>query len=197
MMSQEDGPGAELRLFFALPLGEQLREPVGEVQRSIGRAGAKIKWVEPENLHFTLKFLGEMPASVVERLCEVAGQVARRHKGFCIRIGGAGAFPRPSAARAIWLACSTGAEALTGLAADLEEALAEAGLAPKEKRPFRAHLTIGRNKSRHRAEELAQAIEAAADVDIGEMKVDGFVLMRSQLKPEGPVYSVVEAFRLG
>jgi len=95
-----------------------------------------------------------------------------------------------------WVAVGV-AEQLTALATELEDALAQARLAPKDKRPFRPHLTIGRNKSRHRSRELASAIESAAGVEIGQMTVAAFVLMRSQLTASGPVYSVIERFSLG
>jgi len=190
-------PDEKLRLFFALPLAEALHEPVAEVQARIRPCRAKVKWVSAENLHFTLKFLGETPAALVPSLSAEAERIARAHEPFEIAIRGAGAFPRPQEARAVWLGVTQGAEALCALAEELEESLDRAGLSPKEKRAFRAHLTVGRNKSRHRLQELADAINAEEDVQIGAMPVSQFVLMRSQLMPEGPIYTVVETFTLG
>lgn len=169
---------------------------MSELQDQIGRAGASIKWVEPENLHFTLKFLGETPQAAVAQLAQVASEVAARHEPFVVELRGAGAFPRPAQARAIWVGCGSGAEAMTGLATDLEGALTDAGLAPKEKRSLSAHLTIGRNKGRHRGMELAQAIEEAKSAQMGWMQVSGFALVRSQLTSQGPVYTDAAQFPL-
>lgn len=184
------------RLFFAVLLADELRPAIVDVQERIARAEAKVKWVEPDNLHYTLKFLGDTPGDDVPRLAQAAREVAARRAACDVHIAGAGAFPRPNDVRVVWLGCHEGAEALGALAGDLDDALHRAGLADREARPFRAHLTIGRNKSRHRAEELAQAIQDAEGVDIGVMRVAQFVLMRSQLRPSGPVYTIVESFPL-
>jgi len=195
-MAQAFGPDEELRLFFALPLDRQLREAAVQAQRQVDGAGAKIKWVEPENLHFTLKFLGPTPGRAVPDLARVAGQMAQCQAPFAITVGGVGAFPRPDDVRVLWLGCRAGADNLTALALNVERALVTSGLAPRDKKPFRAHLTIGRNKSRHRAAQLARAIGEAADMHIGDMQVTGFALVRSQLTPAGPVYTVLEQFAL-
>lgn len=191
-----DANASSLRLFFAILLADDLRSAVVAVQERIATAGAKVKWVEPHNLHYTLKFLGDTPADSVPRLAQAAREVAARHAACDIHIAGAGAFPRPADVRVVWLGCREGGDALGALAADLDDTLHRAGLADREQRPFRAHLTIGRNKSRHRAEDLAQALTDAEGADIGPMRVAGFALMRSQLRPAGPVYSVVEVFAL-
>lgn len=186
----------EWRLFFAVPLAAGLRERVAQVVARLIPVAGKVKWVEPENLHFTLKFLGEMPVTVVDGLGQVARQVAARHAAFTLHILGVGAFPRPAEARVIWLGSAEGGEALTALAMDLEEALARTGLAPRERRPFKPHLTIGRNNAPGRTPGLAEALGAQAQVDIGPMVVDSFVLMRSQLQRQGPIYTETGRFGL-
>lgn len=190
------GPAEELRLFFAVTLAPELRSAAAEIGERIALSRAKVKWVEEPNLHFTLKFLGEMLGQTVPMLAEVGRQVAARHAAFDLEISGAGAFPRVSDARAIWLGCVEGAEPMEALAADLDGALVQSGLAAAEDRPFRAHLTIGRNKSDYRASELARAIKAVSTTKVGRMHVDRFVLYRSELAPEGPTYTVLEEFAL-
>lgn len=187
----------DLRLFFAVPLPEDLREPVSKVQETLRRCGTSVKWVAPENLHFTLKFLGEMPLRVLPELERIAGEVAGRHAPFDLRIRGCGAFPRPAEARAVWLAAADGGQELTDLAEDLDRTLAQAGLAAPERRPFKPHATIGRNQTPQQSKGLAAGIKQAAELDLGLMPVAEFVLMKSVLNPAGPVYTVEQAFRLG
>lgn len=192
----EFAPSDELRLFFAVPLAEELRAPVEEVQTRLAGARAKVSWVDPGNLHFTLKFLGAVWGQAVPAIVQVAEEVAARHQAFPIHIVGCGAFPRPSDARTIWLGCDEGSDALAALANDLDEALASAGLATREERPFQAHLTLGRNKSAYRLADLGRAIQREAGVEIGRMIADHFVLLHSSLHREGPEYSEVQRFSL-
>ncbi|NSW55684.1 MAG: RNA 2',3'-cyclic phosphodiesterase [Armatimonadetes bacterium] len=187
----------DLRLFFAVPLAEDLREAVCRVQETLRRCGTSVKWVEPENLHFTLKFLGNLPDSALAELERVAEEVAARHAPFEIRIRGCGAFPRPAEARAVWLAAAEGAQELTALAEDLEKSLAQAGLAAPERRPFKAHATIGRNRTPQHSKGLAAGIKQAAATDLGTMAVGEFALFSSVLTPAGPIYTVQKSFRLG
>jgi|ADurb_Oil_02_Slu_FD_contig_51_1501131_length_941_multi_2_in_0_out_0_1 2'-5' RNA ligase len=187
----------DLRLFFAVPIPEGLREAVCQVQETLRRCGTSVKWVEPENLHFTLKFLGELPPSALPELERVAGEVAARHATFALTMRGCGAFPRPAEARAVWVAAAEGAQELTALAEDLEKALAQAGLAAPERRPFKAHATIGRNRTPQHSKGLAAGIKQAAATELGTMAVDEFVLFKSVLTPAGPIYTVQKTFRLG
>lgn len=192
----EFAPSDELRLFFAVPLAESLRAPVEEVQTRLAGARAKVSWVEPANLHFTLKFLGAVLGQAVPAIAQVAARVAGQHQAFPIHITGCGAFPRANDAKTVWLGCEVGADRLAALAADLDEALAHAGLAAREERPFQAHLTLGRNKSAYRLPDLGRAIQREARVDIGHMVADHFVLLHSSLSREGPEYQEVQRFSL-
>lgn len=189
-------PTDELRLFFALPLAEPLRGPVEDVQTRLAGARAKVNWVEPANLHFTLKFLGAVLGQAVPAISQAAAQVALSHRPFAVHVAGCGAFPRANDAKTVWLSCLEGAEELAALAADLDEALASAGLAAREERPFQAHLTLGRNKSAYRLPDLGRAIQREANAEIGHMQADHFVLLHSSLSREGPEYDEVQRFAL-
>ena len=189
-------PTDELRLFFAVPLHEDLRGAVETVQRRLAEARAKVNWVDPGNLHFTLKFLGAVWGQAVPAIVRVAEEVAARHEPFSLHIRGCGAFPRPSDARTIWLGCAEGSDQLAALARDLDAALASAGLATQEERPFQPHLTLGRNKSAYRIADLGRAIQREATVEIGHMVADHFLLLHSSLHREGPEYSEVARFAL-
>jgi 2'-5' RNA ligase len=189
-------PTDELRLFFAVPLAESLRAPVEETQTRLASARAKVNWVDPGNLHFTLKFLGAVLGQAVPGLAQAAARVAVEHRAFALHVGGCGAFPRANDAKTIWVGCDEGADKLTALANDLDEALAAAGLAVREERPFQAHLTLGRNKSAYHLPDLGRAIQREAHVDIGHMLADHFVLLHSSLSREGPEYTELQRFSL-
>jgi len=187
----------ELRLFFAIPLAEELRDRAVELQRELDRAGAKVKWVARPNLHMTLKFIGEVAADRLRDFCGVAAQVAASARGCELTVGGVGCFRSRGTPRTIWLGAQGDTPALAELAASLDAALAQAGLAEPERREFVAHFTLGRVKSGRKARELLAAIDALAAAPVGPMAVDRFVLMSSELTPEGPAYTEEATFGLG
>lgn len=195
-MSHLPPPDSHLRLFYAVPLAPPLRAGAQGVQEQIGRVRARVRWVEPENLHFTVKFLGDTPRSSLPALSTVGLQVSSRHEAFELCLAQVGAFGRAGSPSAIWIGCSQGAGALCALASDLDKSLAAAGLCAAEARPFRAHLTIGRHKERSSNPELAQAISEAADTDLGGFRVERFALLSSELTRRGPIYTELESFAL-
>lgn len=186
----------QLRLFFAVPLAPDLKEPVAQVQQELKMTGAKVSWTKRDSLHFTLKFLGDTPQEQVEELREVASTVAKTIPPHQIQIGGVGGFPSRGRPRVVWLGCSDEGEQLARLGIVLDEALAEAGLAEPERREFAPHLTIGRVRSRHRREELAAAMAELSDRQVGQMAVNYFVLMQSQLHPQGAIHTLLDRFDL-
>ncbi len=184
---------------MAVPLDEALRPAVVDLQRAIARAwpqaDARVKWVEPANLHFTLKFLGEVPEehllSVVEAVREVAA-----FRPFELSIEGLGAFPDLRAPRVLWVGVQEGARELAALARHVEEALSRARF-PREERPFEPHLTIGRVRTEGRERGLWQALERLRAAKIGRQRVEWVVVMESRLSPQGPTYIARAEVRLG
>ncbi|MDR5697893.1 MAG: RNA 2',3'-cyclic phosphodiesterase, partial [Armatimonadota bacterium] len=158
-----------MRLFVAIPLDPALRPAAQRVRDEIVRlcpeAATGVKWVEPHNLHFTLKFLGEVPDAKVPEVAASLGRL-RECEAFEIRIEGVGAFPTSSSPRVVWVGVFEGADRLTALAARAEEILAEVGFA-REARPFSAHLTLGRARERRRLPCLKVALEAQRHTKIG------------------------------
>lgn len=185
-----------MRLFFAVPLPEELRDRASELQRELAAAGARVKWVERPNLHMTLKFIGDTPGERLETFCNVAEQVAEGASRCELTLRGAGCFSSRGAPRTIWLGVEGDAPELEQLANSLDVALVEAGLAEPESRRFSPHFTLGRVKGRRHARELLAAIEALSEAAGGTMVVDNFVLMSSELTPEGPIYTERGSFDL-
>ena len=192
-----DSPEEQGRLFFAALVPRPLQAAVQVVQTALRRVGADIKWVEPHNLHFTLKFLGDTPLSAAPALSELGRQVAGELSRGRVLLRGVGAFPHSGWPQVVWVGCEEGREALEALAHRLDEQLAAAGLASLDKRPFEPHLTLGRARSNRRMKALAELLRQMERVEVGPMLVVGFALMRSELLPEGPQYTLVDKFLLG
>ncbi len=194
------GGDERLRLFFALPLAEDLRDAACALQEQLARAcrdGPRVKWVERDNLHLTLKFLGERPAEALDEIARVAAEVVAAAAPLTLEVGGVGCFPPQGAPRTIWLGLLDECAALDELAQALDGALVAAGLAEPEERPFRPHFTLGRVKQRQGGRELRRAIAALAAAPVGTMTVKHLVLLSSELTPRGPVYTERRRFRLG
>ncbi len=183
------------RLFFGVYIAEELRPAASELQSQLRQAGGRVTWVAPHNLHFTLQFIGDTPTEIIPRLVQTAGEAAESVSAFTVNVAGIGAFPSPLRARTLWLGCDRGAAEFGHLEAELVMRLHQAGLVEPEARPFAAHCTLGRVRERPSGKLIAR-IEQLADAVVGEMSCTSFSLIKSTLTGSGPVYEVLEDFRL-
>lgn len=181
-----------LRAFLAVELGAKARECAAEVVRELRgrRGGDDVRWVRAEDLHVTLRFLGEIGQERIPRLRETVGRETRRIAPFPLALGDLQAFPSPERPRVVALTLDSG-ESLARLAEAVERGVVASGFDP-EPRPFRAHLTLGRIR-RVRFPDA----EAVAPADPATFEVREVVLFRSQLRPTGAVYTPLEHFALG
>jgi 2'-5' RNA ligase len=169
------------RLFVAVPLTDDATAAVAAVVDSI-RAGEPegrgVRWVRLEGLHLTLRFLGPTPDDRVADLAAAVESVARDAEPFTITIRGAGSFPPTGRPRTIWLDIRDGVESLEGLASRLDDRLAGLGW-DRDRRPFRAHLTLARADGvRAGPATVAALTAAAADLAI-ESRIDRIILFES------------------
>jgi 2'-5' RNA ligase len=155
-----------------------------------------VKWVERENLHATLLFLGEVDDRGLPQVCEVVTEGARQHAGFVLSVETVGCFPSPRRPRVLWVGVGQGAEALCAIHETLENPLAEMGFRREERR-YTPHITLGRVKSDRPTEKLAGVLAQQAAWKGGETAVHELVVMSSQLSPQGPVYGVMSRAKLG
>jgi RNA 2',3'-cyclic 3'-phosphodiesterase len=190
-------PDVSLRLFFGLTLTDEVRLTVVALQQRLRNGGARVKWVEPENLHFTLRFLGEMPALMVRDLKATAKPLAAEMQPWSLTLQGLEAFPSVHAPQTIYAEVTEGAAPLTRLARKLNRALEEVALVEPDRRPFVAHCTLGRVKQAQGLAGLVAALEAEADASLGAMTCLGFSLLSSQLTERGPVYTEIASFAFG
>ena len=180
-----------MRLFAAIDIEPQVQGRIRGIQEQLRRdlnlSGKEARWVRPERVHLTLKFLGEVRDKTITQVCDVVTRTAGEHNGFDLQVQGLGVFGRP--ARVVWVGCQVPAE-LLALQTQLENEFETIGW-DKENRPFAGHLTLCRTKSAGAGRKLAKAIEAYADEFFGTVSVDKIVLYESRLSPLGPEYNAV------
>lgn len=184
-----------MRLFVALNLPVEVRDRLAAAEDRLRRAQADVSWVRPENVHVTLKFLGETEAKRLERIRPALHEVARAGAPFAMGVSGVGSFGG-RVPRVVWVGVGEGADPLTQLAGRIEAALARVGV-PKERRGFTAHLTLGRVRSARNADALVAALQELHGEAFGALTATRFDLMQSELRPTGSVYTVLEEFPLG
>ena len=184
-----------MRCFVALALPPPLKKLLVQVQEALRRADADVKWVEEENLHLSLKFLGERDDEQLAKLKGVLSVEALRWPAMRLEYAGVGAFPDHGAPRVVWAGCGGDLEKLAALAAAIDRAAEQVGV-PRERHPFVAHLTIGRVRSDRNLKRLQSAIETQRQVPLGRDEAREFVLFKSTLTPKGPIYEAQASFPL-
>jgi 2'-5' RNA ligase len=173
------------RAFLALDLSLEVRGRIMEVEEEVGRAGGDVKLVPEENLHVTMKFLGDIASPSVEVVHNVMKSV--KANPFPMEAKGTGVFPNPRMARVLWVGVGIGSDEVVSVFRQLEAGLMEARF--QRERDFTPHITIGRVRSSKGADRLVEAMSHFRSTSFGITTVDRIVLKKSQLTPSGPVYS--------
>lgn len=150
----------------------------------------RVRWTRPENVHLTLKFLGDIREENLDGLRAALGEVCAMHTLFDVVLAGLGAFPSARRAKVLWAGVGAGSHQLRSLATDVDAALAPLGF-EREKRPYVPHLTLGRVRGRPVSLDLPSGSEGLG------FRVQQVELMESTLAPKGAAYRTVEAFALG
>jgi 2'-5' RNA ligase len=177
-----------LRTFVAVGVSHEVRSRVRQLIGALSAATAKVRWVEPENLHYSLKFLGDVELLEIPKVCEAVTRAVADVPPFEIVARGAGAFPDVSRPRTIWLGVADGHEQMVELNAAVERELAPLGFR-REQRRFRPHLTIGRVRGGPPGlSELGQLVREHADFVGGVVSVDELSVFSSELGRDGPIY---------
>ncbi len=159
----------------------------------LSRIGRPVKPVAPENLHVTLKFLGETDPSWIDRTCELLDDVASQLPVFDVTLRGLGTFPKPSRPSVIWTDIQP-PDPMRELAAAVEHELTTFGFSA-EPRPFHPHITLARIKARP-PQELATLVESHANTVFASMRIGEIELMQSRLSPQGATYSTLHTATL-
>lgn len=182
-----------IRTFIAIELNDVLHHALAQTQAQLQRdpAARAIRWVAPANIHLTLKFLGDVDAVHLPALERALARVCNEFVPFTLTIGGAGAFPNTRRPNVIWVGARGQVDIATRLAEQIDAACATLGFA-REARTFTPHLTLGRVKrdaSPSERQRIGALIESAHIGDLGELRVERVAVMKSDLTPEGSVYT--------
>jgi 2'-5' RNA ligase len=185
-----------VRLFVALGISSAIRERFTGLTKGLRAQDAKSsakkpRWVRPENLHVTLKFIGETSP---ERLDAIGTVLAEVHSAESaeLRFRGLGFFPDARRPRVLWARIDA-SPGLTSLAGDIDQRLAKLGF-PVERRAFTPHLTLARCEPSAISAELRAAMEREAACDFGVLRTSEFRLIESKLKPTGAEYTTLKSF---
>lgn len=181
-----------IRSFIAFDIdSESVLKRMTEVQTMLTKTGADLKLVEPKNIHMTLRFLGNITPSTVEKIFEEMKKV--QFTPFDVRLHGVGAFPNPRYPRVVWAGITQGADQLRSIFEQLEPKLLGLGFAPDPK-GFSPHLTIARVRSGRNRVELAKCLSENENCEFGVIDAKCLKLKRSDLTPRGPIYSTLKEF---
>ena len=187
-----------MRCFIAINIDEKIRKALAKLQDELrGKADVNksdVKWVNPDTIHLTLKFLGEAKDEQVVDVCNITGDVASRHKSFQLDVESVGHFGGRSA-RVLWVGTGQNSDKLLQLQEDLEQQLDLVGW-PRETRKFSGHLTLCRIRNARAGVKLAQMISEYKDFKLGTMPADSVSVYQSQLTPKGPIYTVLGKYEL-
>jgi 2'-5' RNA ligase len=184
-----------VRAFIAIDVPEDARASIRGIIRNIGADSRGVKWVPAQNIHLTLKFLGDVRDDlipVIKKRLELLGSM---YQPFTVDIRGAGVFPNFRNPNVLWI----GIEALEGLKSlfmEIDISLSEIGFA-REDRGFSPHLTIGRVKDKRGIDPVVKELATYKDTFFGTIEVREILLMESVLTPSGAEYSEVAVIRLG
>jgi 2'-5' RNA ligase len=178
-----------LRSFISIDCkNEEIIRKFIDIQRKLERTGAELKLVEPENIHMTLKFLGEINIQKVEEISIIFEEI--KFTSFNIKLEGVGVFPHLRRINIIWVGVTEGITPLIKLFQKIDNKMINIGF-KKERKRFHPHFTICRVRSGRNREQLIQELNMLKDDSFGVIKVDKIFLKKSQLTPKGPIYSTL------
>lgn len=181
-----------MRAFLAVELPEPIRAALASLQRRLAESRADVAWVQPPNLHLTMRFLGEITEAQRQQIEAATRRIAAGMSPFQVSLAHLGAFPSLRAPRVLWVSIEQGKDRLMALAKGLEQESVNAGLQPEE-RAFVAHVTIGRVRSATRRVELSRALSTAPRPRSGPpaCAAQALTLFQSTLQRDGAVYTVL------
>lgn len=177
-----------IRTFIAIELNEETHSELSSLLSALKESDADVKWVAPEAIHLTLKFLGYIDEAKVKEVQEILSEVVKNFKPFALSLKEIGAFPKLDYPRVIWAGVDEGKDEAELIAKELEDKLEKIGI-PREDRELHPHLTLGRVKSQKNKDKLKSIIETTKFESSSKVNVDHLTLFKSQLTAKGPIYT--------
>lgn len=177
-----------MRSFVAIDLDAPLRSRLAELQTTLRRAAAKTSWVKPENLHLTLRFLGEADPEALRALASSLATEISCLPGFTLHFRGCGVFPPQGRPRVLWVGVAEPPSALFDVQAEVERLARESGFAPDDRR-FEPHLTLARFRQKPRG--LGSVLRDHSGLELGAIEVENIRLYESRLSDQGSIYRLL------
>lgn len=184
-----------MRVFVAVALPDRLREELGRLVAELRTSGADVRWVDPDSMHLTLKFLGDAEPDEIAAVEPALRRAAGAASPTGCRLQGVGSFPHLRRPRVIWAGVEADDDRLAALHSGIDAELAAIGF-QKDKRRFHPHVTLGRVKGGEGKRALAAEVEARAEVELGRFRVEQFHLYESRLRSDGARHSILSTYRL-
>jgi 2'-5' RNA ligase len=185
----------KIRTFIAVTASPEVRRGALDLIESLRVAAGDVKWVEEQNLHWTLQFLGDVDELETPAVCEAVAAAVSDLEPFELEARGAGAFPSDDRPRTLWLGAAGGSREMVTLQKAIQKKLGKLGFRGEQRR-YVPHLTLGRAGRQSRPESLTAELAELADFDAGSMLVDEVTVYASRLGREGPTYEVLARPRL-
>ena len=182
------------RCFIAIHISEPIKKQIADLIVSLKKYDADIKWVKPDGMHITLKFLGNTQDSMIPKINDALVYAASSFDPFSITISGIGAFPDVKRPRVFWVGVHN-MDSLEKLQTGIESRMSTLGYA-KEKRSFHPHITLGRVRSQRGVKAVMRKLDLSHDTMFGNSYIDKLELMKSELKPSGAEYTCLYAISL-
>lgn len=184
-----------IRAFLAIELSDGVRASLAALTTHLRKSAPKVSWVQPQNMHLTLRFLGDIAPSALDLLLDELARPLCEIECFHLSVQGIGAFPNQRKPAVIWASIGDPSERLFEAQALTESAARSIGLEPEE-RPFTPHITLGRVRDRRQPIELFDAIERDEEFRAGEFSVHAVSLFSSELTPEAAIHRKLKEFSL-
>ena len=175
-----------MRAFVAVELEEEIKKSLSRVQTELRKLDEDIKWVHPQNMHLTLRFLGETVEQKIPLIIQLLKEAAGGKRPFTVEIKDIGGFPSLESPKIIWAGIEKGKEELTLLALAVEDTLVKLKF-PKENRAFSAHFTLGRVRYIKNRQSFQEKIRQIQFRPLTQ-EVKSLILFKSTLTPKGPIY---------
>jgi 2'-5' RNA ligase len=178
------------RAFIAIDLPESVKSFLSKAQEALKPYGFRVKWVRPQNIHLTLKFLGDTATADTDKIVEAMTLAARNCPIVALTAKGIGVFPNVRRPRVIWAGLNGQLETLANLQQTLDAHLADLGFA-RDTRAFKTHLTLGRVKGKIASDRMKAAIAKLKEFESEPFETNRVILFKSELRPTGAVYTQV------
>ncbi|HLG38521.1 MAG TPA: RNA 2',3'-cyclic phosphodiesterase [Chitinophagaceae bacterium] len=182
-----------IRTFIAIPLTPEIRNMITPIQDRLKKLDCNISWVKPENIHLTLKFLGDVKMKKIDTIKQVLENLFQSTRPIPMKLSKIGAFPDINHPRILWVGLNDGGRQITHLVSLIEDECGKIGF-KKEEKPFNPHITIGRIRSPKNLHLLAEAISNFAIPDHLTQLSQTIILYQSTLTSQGPVYEILKDF---